>query len=277
MTTEIQTQPRKDLIGWLAAPATLEEFRKALPAVMTAERWTRSLQTTARKNPKLLQCSLASVQACIMTAAQLGLEPNVQGLCYLIPRGNECTLIIGYEGMLALMRRSGEIRSFSANIVRKSDTFKIARHLEVPFIHEENHDPDADDSMVGVYCFVRLKSGENFIEYMSKKQCDQIRARSQSGSSGPWKTDYEQMCRKTVIRRAFHYLPKSTDIVQALELLDDEERVPGQTIDATHAPLETVKRGALRIPMAPPAADEEVEKVSIDVDATDADDNELPL
>ena len=91
MTTEIQTQPRKDLIGWLAAPATLEEFRKALPAVMTAERWTRSLQTTARKNPKLLSCSLASVQACIMTAAQLGLEPNVQGLCYLIPRGNECT------------------------------------------------------------------------------------------------------------------------------------------------------------------------------------------
>ena len=84
------------------------------------------------------------------------------------------------------------------------------------------------------------------------------------------------MCRKTVIRRAFHYLPKSTDIVQALELLDDEER-SGQTIDATHAPLETVKRGALRIPMAPPAADDEVEKVSIDVDATDSDDNELPL
>jgi recombination protein RecT len=266
MTTEIAVQKR-DLISWLAAPQTVEEFRKALPAVMTAERWQRSLQTTARKNPKLLSCSLASVQACIMTAAQLGLEPNVQGLCYLIPRGNECTLIIGYEGMLALMRRSGEIRSFSANIVRKSDTFKIARHLDVPFIHEENHDPDADDTMVGVYCFVRLKSGENFIEYMSKKQCDQIRARSQSGSSGPWKTDYEQMCRKTVIRRAFHYLPKSTDIVEALELLDAEERM---TIDATaSAPLETVKKAGMRVPLPPPPATEEqeVEKVAVDIEA----------
>ena len=59
--------------------------------------------------------------------------------------------------------------------------------------------------------------------------------------------------------------------------MDDEERSPGRTIDATHAPLETVKRAGLRIPLPPPAADDEVEKVSIDVDATDADDNELPL
>jgi recombination protein RecT len=275
MSNELQTtQPKRDLISWLAAPQTVEEFRKALPAVMTAERWQRSLQTTARKNPKLLSCSLASVQACVMTAAQLGLEPNVQGLCYLIPRGNECTLIIGYEGMLALMRRSGEILSFSANIVRRGDTFKIMRHLDVPFIHEENHAEDADDTMVGVYVYVRLKSGEHFIEYMSKKQCDQIRSRSQSGSSGPWKTDYEQMCRKTVIRRAFHYLPKSTDIVQALELLDAEER---QTVDVTHTPVETVQRAGLRIPLPPPPAeDAEVEKVAVDV--TDADDqSELPL
>lgn len=267
MTTEIATRPQ-NLITWLAAPATIEEFRKALPAVMTAERWTRSLQTTVRKNPKLLQCSLASVQACIMTAAQLGLEPNVQGLCYLIPRNNECTLLIGYEGMLALMRRSGEILSFSSNIVRKSDTFKISRHLDVPFVHDENHDPDADDTMIGVYCYVRLKSGENFIEYMSKKQVDQIRSRSQSGSSGPWKTDYEQMARKTVIRRAYHYLPKSTDIAQALELIDAEDNQY-----AEQTPVETVKRGALSIPQPPPTIDAtEVEKVAVEQEPAFPDD-----
>ena len=87
------------------------EIAKALPSVMT-ERFTRIVLSTLSSNPKLAQCTPNSFLASMMTAAQLGVEPNTPlGQAYLIPYRNhgtmECQFQIGYKGLIDLAYRSG--------------------------------------------------------------------------------------------------------------------------------------------------------------------------
>jgi hypothetical protein len=58
---------------------------------------------------------------------------------------------------------------------------------------------------------------------MSRAQVDAIRAQSKAGNSGPWQTHYEEMAKKTVIRRLFKYLPVSIEIQKAVGLDEQAE------------------------------------------------------
>ena len=65
------------------------EIAKALPKVMTPERFTRIALSAVSNTPKLAQCTPKSFLAAMMNAAQLGLEPNTPlGQAYLIPYGD---------------------------------------------------------------------------------------------------------------------------------------------------------------------------------------------
>ena len=52
------------------------EIKKALPSVITPERFTRMVLSAISTNPKLGTCTKASFLGAMMNAAQLGLEPN---------------------------------------------------------------------------------------------------------------------------------------------------------------------------------------------------------
>ena len=118
MTTELQTNNQQPaVVQWLANPSTLAQLRTALPSHFSAERMARLALTAFRTNRGLQNCTPSSIMAAVMSAAQLGLEPHVQGQCYLVPHGNECTLIVGYQGLLDLIRRSGQVKSLAARIV----------------------------------------------------------------------------------------------------------------------------------------------------------------
>jgi recombination protein RecT len=113
-------------------------MRAALPAHLTPDRMVRLALTAFRTNPGLSKCSPPSVMAAIMMASQLGLEPHVLGSCYLVPHGTECTLIVGYQGLLQLIRRSGEIAAISARVVYDSDLFEVTLESTPPFRHHPN-------------------------------------------------------------------------------------------------------------------------------------------
>ena len=81
--------------------AMLPEIKKALPEVITPERFTRMALSALNTTPKLQECTQMSFLAALMNAAQLGLEPNTPlGQAYLIPFNNkgtmECQFQIGY-------------------------------------------------------------------------------------------------------------------------------------------------------------------------------------
>ena len=52
------------------------EIRKALPSMITPERFTRIALSAISANPQLADCTPRSLLAALMTSAQLGLEPN---------------------------------------------------------------------------------------------------------------------------------------------------------------------------------------------------------
>lgn len=204
------------------------EMSAALPKHLTPERLTRIALTELRKVPKLQNCDAISLMAAIMQSAQLGLEPGGSlGHVYLIPYGNTCQFIIGYRGMIELSRRSGQIVSLTAHEVYENDKFEFEYGLN----EKLSHKPALGErgNLVGVYAIAKIVGGGYQMDFMSKSDVDKIRARSKASGSGPWVTDYEEMAKKTVIRRLFKYLPVSIEVQKAVQT---EERAE---IDVTPA------------------------------------------
>ena len=220
----------------LVDPKFQKQMTLAMPKHMTAERLARIALTELRKTPALAQCNQMSFMGAIMQCAQLGLElGGALGHAYLIPYGQTATFILGYRGMIDLARRSGQMVSLTANIVYEHDDFNYQLGLS-PDVHHVPADGERGN-MTHVYAVANLKGGGVQFEVMSKYEVDKIRAGSKAGKSGPWVTHYEEMAKKTVIRRLFKYLPVSIEMSRAVGLDEQAEAgVPQEnpfvTIDA---------------------------------------------
>lgn len=220
--SQIATRSPSQFEQWVNNPGTLAQFKSALPSHFDPERMARLALTQFRTVPGLSECNPASIMACVMSAAQLGLEPGVLGSCYLIPRKGQCTLLIGYQGLLDLIRRSGLVKSIACRVVYESDKFEVDYGGGRPFEHK----PDlrrTTNAILGFYCHAVLTSGEEQFEWMPLSEVQAIARRSQSGNSGPWATDFAEMGKKTVLRRAAKYLPRSIELSTALVVNDREE------------------------------------------------------
>ncbi|OMI51560.1 recombinase RecT [Escherichia coli N40607] len=214
-----------DFFRILRAP----QLAAALPRHMTAERMIRIATTEIRKVPALGNCDTMSFVSAIVQCSQLGLEPgSALGHAYLLPFGNKneksgkknVQLIIGYRGMIDLARRSGQIASLSARVVREGDEFSFEFGLDEKLIHRPGENEDAP--VTHVYAVARLKDGGTQFEVMTRKQIELVRSLSKAGNNGPWVTHWEEMAKKTAIRRLFKYLPVSIEIQRAVSM-DEKE------------------------------------------------------
>lgn len=195
------------------------EIAKALPKHMDKDRMARIALTTIRTTPKLLACSIESLMAGIMQAAQLGLEPGQLGHCYLIPYGNQATFIIGYKGMIDLARRSGNIKSIYTHCVYNNDDFSYQYGLNQDLKHVPAEGERGD--FKGAYAVAHFVDGGYQFEYMTAAEIDKRRKRSKAANSGPWVTDFEEMAMKTVLRHMWKFLPISVEILSKVEHADE--------------------------------------------------------
>lgn len=223
-------QKPKDIASLMSSPQVKAQMALALPKHMTADRLMRIALTEIRKVPKLATCETQSFMGAVMQCAQLGLEPGAAlGHAYLLPFdvrkkvGNQwqtvrtdCQLIIGYRGMIDLARRSDQIISLSARSVHKNDEFSYSYGLS----EDLHHVPASGDrgDLTHVYAVARLKGGGVQFEVMSRADVEKIKDQSKAGSNGPWVSHFDEMAKKTVIRRLFKYLPVSIEIQTAVSL-----------------------------------------------------------
>lgn len=226
----------KSLAELINSTTIKNQLAMALPKHMNADRMARIITTELRKTPKLGECNLQSFLGAAVQCSQLGLEPGgALGHAYLLPFGNgkasdgkqNVQLIIGYRGMIDLARRSGQIVSISARTVRDGDDFKYEYGLNETLTHT----PKADESsnITHVYAVARLKDGGVQFEVMTYSQIDTVRKQSKAGDNGPWVSHWEEMAKKTVIRRLFKYLPVSIEMQKAVIL--DEKAEAGVSQD----------------------------------------------
>lgn len=212
------------------------QIAAALPKHISPDRMIRLATTEFAKNPTLQKCTPISVFGALIQASQLGLEVGVLGQAYMVPYQNkktgtmEAQFIPGYKGLIALARRSGEVSSIETHIVYEHDEFElelgIDSHLKhKPYLEGERGAPRL------VYGVAKFKDGGHHLEWMSIAEVNKIRARSKAASNGPWVTDYEQMVRKTLIRRMANYLPMSIELNLALQVSDATEEGKRATID----------------------------------------------
>lgn len=198
------------------------EIKKALPSVITPERFTRMVLSAISVNPKLAQCTPASFLGAMMSAAQLGLEPNTPlGQAYLIPYKNkgvdEVQFQLGYKGLIDLAYRSGEVELVQAHIVYENDDFTLEYGLEPKLTHKPA-DRDRGEP-VKVYAMFKTKSGGYGFDVMSmddvRRHAEKYSQAYRSGFS-PWKTNFEEMAKKTVLKRVLKYAPLKSDFVRAV-------------------------------------------------------------
>ena len=196
------------------------EIAKALPSVMTPERFTRIVLSTLSSNPKLAQCTPNSFLASMMTAAQLGVEPNTPlGQAYLIPYRNhgtiECQFQIGYKGLIDLAYRSGEVTLVQAHEVCENDDFTYSFGLN-PDLH---HIPATGErgEVTYYYAIWKGKNGGFGFEVMSREDVEKHGKRfSKSYNNSPWQTNFDEMAKKTVLKKALKYAPMKTDFATAV-------------------------------------------------------------
>jgi len=200
-----------------------DTFKEALSNIatkyMTADKVVKIALLAASRQPKLFNCTKQSFIQSAIKAAELGLDFAGQtGQGYLIPYGSECQFIPGYQGLLELAYRSGQVSYIDAQIVYAKDKFDYDLG-DKPFISfKPNLLEDDRGKPVCAFAIVRLKGSEYpKVELMTYKQLMAVKGRSKAANNGPWKTDEPEMMRKTVVRRAFKYIPKTPEIDTALE------------------------------------------------------------
>ena len=198
------------------------EIKKALPSVITPERFTRMTLSAISTNPKLAACTPASFLGAMMSAAQLGLEPNTPlGQAYLIPYKNrgvdDVQFQIGYKGLIDLAYRSGEVELVQAHIVYENDEFICEYGLEPKLVHKPADSNRGNPTKV--YAMFKTKSGGYGFEVMSM---DDVRrhaerySQSFNSSYSPWKTNFEEKAKKTVLKKVLKYAPLKSDFVKAV-------------------------------------------------------------
>lgn len=204
--------------------AMMPEIKKALPSVLTPERFTRIALSALNNTPALQQCTPMSFLAALMNAAQLGLEPNTPlGQAYLIPYKNkgqlEVQFQVGYKGLIDLAYRNGQMQTIQAQAVYENDAFEYEFGLEPKLVHRPAYSDRGE--VVYFYGIFRTVNGGFGFSVMSKADMD-IYAKTYSkafdSSYSPWKTNYEEMAKKTVIKQALKYAPIRTDFQRALTL-----------------------------------------------------------
>ena len=210
-----------------------DQFKKqlalAVPKHLSADRMARIAATELRKTPALLNTTPASFLGAVMQSAQLGLEPgSALGQAYLVPYGNQCQLILGYRGMIDLARRSGQVLSLNAYAVREGDDFSFQLGLKPDIHHVPSLEADRIKKPITyVYAVATLKGGGYQFEVMSRAEVEAVRAKAKSKNI--WNTYFEEMAKKTVIRRLFKYLPVS---IEALEITNaDAKREAGEKVE----------------------------------------------
>ena len=206
------------------------QFKAALPAHVSVEKFVRVTLTAVQTNPALLDADRRTLFGAATKAAQMGLLPDGREGA-IVTFGNQAQWMPMVAGIMKLVRNSGEISTWSVQAVYENDQFDFCLGDEEHITHK----PALSNrgQLIAVYSIVSMKDGEKSREVMSVEDVNAIRARSRSGKSGPWVSDFAEMAKKTVVRRHSKRLPLSTDIDGVMQADDELFMPPAQEATQT--------------------------------------------
>lgn len=241
-TTAVTTQAKKPAPAIYAAgllEKKMAEISRAMPShTLSAERFVRLVTTAMSVNPKLAQAAVTSPETLlgsVMTAAQLGVEPNTPlGQAYLIPFNNsvnvngqwvkklQVSFQLGYKGLIDLAYRSGEVMSICAEVVYEEDEYEYELGLNQKLVHRPYRGYDRGKP-VAYYAVITTKNNAKISKWMWYEEVMEHAKRfsksynAKTGKfSGPWESDFNAMAKKTVLKAALQFAPMKSDFVSVV-------------------------------------------------------------
>jgi recombination protein RecT len=252
------------------------DFKMALPAHISPEKFQRTVMTAAQSNPDLLRADRGSLITSCMKAAQDGLLPDgreaaivtfntsikIDGEWRKIMQAQYMPMVFGLRKKIL---QSGEISAIETNVVYRREveegrfvfeggTEAALRHRPMLDLSDEDL---ADENIIAAYSVATMKDGTKSFEVMRRAEINKVRQASQTGKlggkyppKGPWVDWFAEMARKTVMRRHSKTLPMSGD------LIDVEAHELDLAARSATAVLGSVTPDAPRMLPTPPTRDD---------------------
>ena len=245
MSTELaKQQPRlADLLL-----AKKDSIKSICSKRVDAEEMFKIAQLATTTVPRLNECVATTVLQCVMSAAQLGLRFNTyQQHAYLIPRKNkhsgqyECTLQVGYRGLLSLAWRSPALESVNAFCVYKGERFEVRYGSSPKVIHVPNLDGTMQDTDITHAYAVCSFRGEPMFRVLSRKRLNEI-AKTSYTDGDYYRKHYSEWCCARAIKALMKWLPLDGEAEAGFSKLNEDD----DTIDTTA--IETPEMKALPPP-----------------------------
>lgn len=201
-----------------------------LPPDITVEQFRAALFLELSGRQTLANCTTTSLRDSVIKAAMNGLLPGRD--CHILPFKNrkggttQATFVPNYFGIALALERSGKVQRSFAHPVYEGDEFVLDY-----FAEEYHHIPysvrkQEPGKVLFYYGAVKMKDGAVHIEVMSLEQIDAIRRRAPAHDEGPWVTDFDQMARKTALKRVAKYVrltPQQAELMQSEEARELED------------------------------------------------------
>lgn len=208
----------------------LASFAEALPPHITPQRFKSVVMQAVMSAPDLLGADRVSLFEACLAAANDGLVPDKREGALVIYNskvkedGKEIWIqkvqwLPMVRGIITKIYNTGKVKSVSMDIVYGGDHWRywkddLGEHYE----HEpaENRDKSV---MRRIYAAVVMKEsygGGVFCEPMDMDEIEKVRSKSKAKDSGPWKDWYEEMGKKTPMKRLAKRLPIAREIEETL-------------------------------------------------------------
>lgn len=211
MTTTALAVIEEDVLGKRLVDG-LPEWTRMLGSEKDAERFIQEAWAAIIANPKLRECTPASLFGALYFGAQLGLPiggPMAQ--FHLTIRKGAVVPVVGYGGYITLAMNTGEYDAIEGKLVYANDEFTPPYDDETGTHFRLTPARGARGALIGVIGRALVKGADrSIVEYID---IETVRAvhRPDYWESTPWKMHEADMVKKTGVRRVSKYTSKSRE------------------------------------------------------------------
>lgn len=217
--TQVTVQQKNATLGELMhSPAVVGKLNEVWSSPQMANSFMSSVISVANGNPQLRKAEPMSIIGAAMVAATMQLQviPTL-GQCYIISYGNKAQFQVGYLGLLQLCQRSGQFKKILAAPVHEGE-YISGDEFDEDYVFDKKQ--RKSDKIVGYMAKFELLNGFTKVAYWD---VDRVKAHAtkfsqayRSGYTSPWKSDFDAMAQKTVLKSILKYAPKSIEMQNAV-------------------------------------------------------------
>ena len=217
--TQVTVQQNNATLGELMhSPAVVGKLNEVWSSPQMANSFMSSVISVANGNPQLRKAEPMSIIGAAMVAATMQLQviPTL-GQCYIIPYGSKAQFQVGYLGLLQLCQRSGQFKKILAAPVHEGE-YISGDEFDEDYVFDKKQ--RKSDKIVGYMAKFELLNGFTKVAYWD---VDRVKAHAtkfsqayRSGYTSPWKSDFDAMAQKTVLKSILKYAPKSIEMQNAV-------------------------------------------------------------